>query len=67
MMNDLWVAEYSVSQGCFHIHTVESMMKKNLSAIVEKRSLDYLPFSVCESSSDANKACDMLAKKLRIA
>lgn len=65
-MNDLWVAEYSVSQGCFHIHTVESMMKKNLSAIVERRSSDYLPFAVCKNSDEANRACDLLGKKLGI-
>ena len=41
-------------------------MKKNLSAIVERRSSDYLPFAVCKNSDEANRACDLLGKKLGI-
>ena len=64
-LESIWLAEYSVTQGCFHIETAREAMRNNLRQITEGWSNSYLPFAVCGSHEEANRACDQLQRLMR--
>ena len=46
-LKDIYVAEYSSQQGCFHIEDVNTMLIKNRSMIVKGMQYpDYVPFFI---------------------
>ncbi len=59
---NFWVAEYSASQRCFHVATLESALVANTSMVIEKNNNDYLMFWVGETREEANAACDAMAE-----
>ncbi len=61
---NIWLAEYSVTQGAFHIETGREMMESNLRQIVGGWTNNYLLFAVCGSHDEASRACDTLAKAM---
>jgi hypothetical protein len=42
-LNQIQVVEYSVNQGCYHVQTMDEMLIKNLNAVSEDRTCDYMP------------------------
>lgn len=60
----LIVVEYSVSQKCFHIHDVESMIIKNLKTIMQKMEGDYLPIAIFETEQGANAFIEMVRETI---
>jgi hypothetical protein len=42
-LNQIQVVEYSVKQGCYHVETMDEMLKTNLRAVGEDRTCDYMP------------------------
>jgi hypothetical protein len=42
-LNQIQVVEYSVNQGCYHVETMDEMLKTNLMAVGEDRTSDYIP------------------------
>jgi hypothetical protein len=63
-LDEIWVAEYSPQQGCFHIETANRAVGSNLRQIMAGWTNSYLVFAVCASTEEANRACDMLAKTM---
>ena len=63
-LDEIYFAEYSVTQGCFHIETAREAMRQNLHQIVNGWTNSYLPFAVCGSRAEANRACDVLTKAM---
>ncbi len=61
---DLWVAEYSPLQGCFHIETAAEMTENQLRQILEGWTNSYLCFAVCASREDAGKLCDAVEAEM---
>jgi len=61
-LKNLWVAEYSASQRCFHVATLESALVANTSMVIGKNNNDYLMFWVGETCEEANAACDAMAE-----
>ena len=45
-MLDKVVMEYSQSQQCFHVHTVEDMINASVRCIAAKGKTDYLPICI---------------------
>ena len=61
-LKDVWVAEYSRSQDCFHIDTIDHSIKMNLENVLSRKGNDYLPFFVgtdkeCGEAIDKVRAC----------
>jgi len=61
-LKNLWVAEYSASQHCFHVATLDSVLVANTNMVIEKNNNDYLMFWVGETYQEANAACDAMAE-----
>ena len=52
---------YSVSQGCFHLETLEDYIKKNSEDCLAGKSLDYKLIGVFDNDTDS----DMYIKRFR--
>ena len=64
-LNEIYLAEYSVTQGCFHVETAREAMESNLRQIVGGWTNSYLVFAVCGSHEEAGEACDVLAEAMK--
>lgn len=64
MSEQLWVAEYSISQCAFHIQEASTMIKGNIKCIRHNKSHDYLIIGVFESREEASKCCNYFSKRL---
>lgn len=49
---NIYVLEYSPSQGCFHIETLNEMLNGNLSNLFRNNNADYIAISI---STDREK------------
>lgn len=56
-MEKIYVGEYSVSQGCGHIETLDEAIKNNRFIILNGRNVDYL---VITYNSDYDKVAEEL-------
>jgi len=63
-LDEIYLAEYSPQQKCFHVATAEEAMESNLRQILGGWTNSYLPFAVCSSAVEASRACDTLAKAM---
>jgi hypothetical protein len=60
---EIWVAEYSLKQNAFHMHTVDKMIEANLYAISHKTGIDYIPFAI-GPEKEVRAKCIQMEKKL---
>lgn len=56
-MSELWVCEYSITQKCFHIDTLEKVLEVNRSMLRSGRVPSYIPLGVFASDEEARKFC----------
>ena len=63
----LFVVEYSLSQGAFHISTIEEMLRNNVRMIVQRQtSNDYLVVGIAATHEEAvelSKVFDQYVEK----
>jgi len=59
---NLWVAEYSAQQGCFHVATLEQVLQNNLTMVMNRSNNDYLPFGFYKTIDEAHAACDRMRR-----
>jgi hypothetical protein len=59
-LDEIYLAEYSPEQGCFHIETAREAMESNLKQIIGGWTNSYLPFAFCGSYEEASQACEAL-------
>lgn len=60
-IEDLWVAEYSLSQKAIHVQTVREACSRNIEAALNNRATDYLVIGLGESHEEASR----IAKSFR--
>jgi len=60
VVEQLWVAEYSLTQNAFNVDTLGGSVRKNLRMVAGRRNNDYLVFGVFESHEEASRACDVM-------
>ena len=63
--DNLWIAAYSVQQGCFRVETARDMARNNLRQILGNWSNGFLPFGVYTTQEAAGNACDELASLMK--
>lgn len=63
-LDEIWLAEFSPGQGCFHVETAERACEINVQQIVTGQATGYIPFAVCSSHAEASRACDVLRVEL---
>jgi len=49
----MYVVEYSPTQGCFHIDTLDRILELNRSAVQQGKNPGYLPLALCNSNEEA--------------
>lgn len=54
-IEDLWVAEYSLSQKTIHVQTVSEACSRNIEASLSGRPTDYLMIGLGESYEEASR------------
>lgn len=59
-MIDLFVAEFSVSQNCFNVCSLNESVVSNKRIITSGGSTDYLTVGIAETREDAHKICENL-------
>ena len=62
-MNDMWVAEYSASQGCFNVTTLGDAIKANVSMVRDRSNNDYLAFGTYPTIELAHQACTQMKRE----
>jgi hypothetical protein len=56
VLMNLFVVEYSLSQGAFHISTIKEMLQNNVGMILHRQtSNDYLVVGITETHEEAVK------------
>ena len=53
-LNGMWVLEWSMEQECFHVQTVDEMIKSNMESLIYNRKTQYVPIYFCATISDAH-------------
>lgn len=54
LFDELFVVEFSLSQRCFHKHTITQMIKTNQENMMKRRQTDYIPVGVFKSNEEAD-------------
>ena len=52
-LSEIWIVEYSRSQRCFHVETLDETVKANLYIAERGSNTDYIPVAVCRSHDAA--------------
>jgi len=63
-LDEIYLAEYSVPQRCFHIETACEAIESNLRQMVGSWTNSFLPFAICSSRMEASRACDVLREQM---
>ena len=53
MSTEIWTCEYSPTQGCFHIDTLERAIAINRQGVASGHAADYIMLHVAQSSEEA--------------
>jgi hypothetical protein len=53
-LKNIHVVEYSVSQGCYHLDTLDAIIMKNTMNVMDERSIDYVPIGFFKSYDEAD-------------
>ena len=53
MIAEIWVCEYSPTQGCFHIDTLDKTLAVNRQGVASGHAADYILLYVAQSSEEA--------------
>jgi len=59
-LDEIWLAEYSVTQGAFQVETAKQAAESNLRQVLAGWTNSYLPFAFCSSDEEAIQACEAL-------
>jgi hypothetical protein len=62
-MSQYYTAEYSASQDCFHVDSLENVLRLNAINALNKRSLDYQIIAICSSDDEAMDFCRKFKKE----
>lgn len=63
-MSQYYAAEYSVSQNCFHVDTLQRVLRLNQTNALGQRSVDYQIIAICTSEDKAMDICQKFREKL---
>jgi hypothetical protein len=64
-LNDLYVIEFSRSQGAFHVERLSDVILTNWDLFARRRLVDYVPIGLFPSRETALETCAILASKWR--
>ena len=64
-LSETFVIEFSKSQNCFHVHTLEDMVTVNTKNILTNKKTDYLPIGVAETRKEASEFINKVEKTFR--
>lgn len=53
-----WTAEFSHSQQCFNVDTLESHLKRNIESFREGRDNDWILLAIMDKQRDAHAICN---------
>lgn len=65
MVRNYVIAEYSVSQKCFHIHDLKSMLTHNIENMVGEGESDYLPIGVFLTEIEAHEYIEAVREQMK--
>lgn len=63
--NDYIVVEFSLSQKCFHSHTVSSMLQHNIDNMAKRKQTDYMPIGVFSNNELADAFIAMTKERIK--
>lgn len=66
-METVWVCEYSMEQGCFHVDTLDKVISMNRAAVLSGANPGYMPLAVCATDKEACEFANMWREKMRTA
>jgi len=64
MVRNFIVAEYSVIQGCFHVHDLKSMLTHNIENMIDKGDSDYIPIGIFETEIEAHRYIEVVREQM---
>lgn len=65
MIKNYIVAEYSVTQNCFHVYDMNEMVKNNLENTLRQSHSDYLPIGFFETEIEAHDFTEKVREQLK--
>jgi hypothetical protein len=65
MVRNFVVAEYSVSQKCFHVHDLKSMLTHNIENMIGEGSSDYIPIGVFDTDLEAHRYIETVREQMK--
>lgn len=65
-INNIQVVEYSVNQGCYHLHSLAEMLIKNTEAVMSDRSSDYIVIGFFRTDSEADNFIEWHRSKMKL-
>ena len=63
--NEIYTVEYSASQNCFHVDTLENVILMNIANCASKNSVDYQIIALCDSYEQAMESCRKFKKLMK--
>ena len=62
-LREMWMVEWSETQGWFHVGQVEEMIGKNIRSYVDGDETDYAIVGLADTQEDAEKLMSLLRKE----
>lgn len=63
--NEIYTVEYSASQNCFHVDTLEKVILMNRANCRSRNSVDYQIIALCDSYEQAMENCRKFKRLLK--
>lgn len=63
--NKMIAVEFSLSQRCFHKHTVKSMLETNTMNMVLRKQTDYVPIGLFQTHEIADQFIDNMKVSIK--
>ena len=65
-MRNLWVAEYSQTQGCYHVDPLGDVLRHNLENIEYGTDPGYIPIGVFQTADEAYEFVSLHRKQTKV-
>lgn len=66
-LEEIYIVEYSMNQECFHVHSAEDMIQKNMKTIMNRVPIDYIPIGVFLTKEHANEFVNLMRDMIKFA
>lgn len=65
-ISEIYIVEFSLSQRCFHVDTMEFVFRKNIRSVLDRTQSDWIMVGISKKYNEATDLVDVFRKELKM-